>query len=155
MEGGRALARIARAVEPGAVQPNDRLVIAYSPLGQGLLSAKYDATNPPKGAARASNALFLPENLERAHDLINALRDVAKAHDATPAQVALAWVISHDNVVAIPGASKVSQLESNAAAADIVLGADEVGRLTEASDNFHPVQGAAALPKLLRNRMPF
>ena len=37
----------------------------------------------------------------------------------------------------------------------IVLGADEVGRLTEASDNFHPVQGAAALPKLLRNRLPF
>ena len=136
-------------------QREGRVIIAYSPLGQGLLSAKYDATNPPKGAARASNALFLPENLERAHDLINALRDVAKAHDATPAQVALAWVISHNNVVAIPGASKVSQLESNAAAADIVLGADEVGRLTEASDNFHPVQGAAALPKLLRNRLPF
>jgi aryl-alcohol dehydrogenase-like predicted oxidoreductase len=134
---------------------NDRLVIAYSPLGQGLLSAKYDATNPPKGAARASNALFLPENLERAHELINALRDVAKAHDATPAQVALAWVISHDNVVAIPGASKVSQLESNAAAADLELAPDEVGRLTEASDSFHPMEGPAALPKLLRHRLPF
>ena len=136
-------------------QANDRLVIAYSPLGQGLLSAKYDATNPPTGAARASNALFLPENLERAHELINALRDVAKAHDSTPAQVALAWVISHGNVVAIPGASKVSQLESNAAAADLELTSDEIGRLTEASDDFRPVQGPAALPKLLRRRLRF
>jgi aryl-alcohol dehydrogenase-like predicted oxidoreductase len=143
-----------RSVVPYA-KANDRLVIAYSPLGQGLLSAKYDATNPPKGATRASNALFLPENLERAHELINALRDVAKAHDATPAQVALAWVISHDNVVAIPGASKVAQVESNAAAADLELTTDEIGRLTEASDNFHPVQGPAAVPKLLRRRLPF
>jgi aryl-alcohol dehydrogenase-like predicted oxidoreductase len=143
-----------RSVVPYA-KANDRLVIAYSPLGQGLLSAKYDATNPPKGATRASNALFLPENLERAHELINGLRDVAKAHDATPAQVALAWVISHDNVVAIPGASKVAQVESNAAAADLELTADEIGRLTEASDNFHPVQGPAAVPKLLRRRLPF
>ena len=45
---------------------SDRLIIAYSPLGQGLLSAKYDATNAP-GGVRAANSLFLPENLERAH----------------------------------------------------------------------------------------
>jgi aryl-alcohol dehydrogenase-like predicted oxidoreductase len=135
-------------------QANDRLVIAYSPLGMGLLSAKYDASHPPTGAARTTRALFLPENLERARDLIQALRDVARAHDATPAQIALAWVISHANVVAIPGASKVSQLESNAEAADLVLSADEVARLTQASDDFHPIEGPAAWPKLLRNRLP-
>ena len=49
----------------------------------------------------------------------------------------------------------MSQLESNAAAADLQLAADEIGRLTEASDNFHPVQGPAALPKLLRHRLRF
>jgi aryl-alcohol dehydrogenase-like predicted oxidoreductase len=136
-------------------QANDRLVIAYSPLGMGLLSGKYDAQHPPSGAARTSRALFLPENLERAHDLISSLRDVAKAHDATPAQVALAWVVSHGNVVAIPGASKLSQLESNAAAADLELSVDEVERLTRASDDFHPVLGPAALPKLVRSRLPF
>jgi aryl-alcohol dehydrogenase-like predicted oxidoreductase len=149
---------VARKPDAGLVpyaQANDRLVIAYSPLGMGLLSAKYDASNPPKGAARANNALFLPENLEQAGPLIDALRDVAKRHDATPAQVALAWVISHDNVVAIPGASKVSQLESNVAAADLELDADEVAQLTEASDAFRPVQGPAAVPKLIRRRLPF
>ena len=136
-------------------QANNRLVIAYSPLGMGLLSAKYDAANPPTGAARSNNALFLPENLERAQGLIAALREVAKVHDATPAQVALAWVITHDNVVAIPGASKVSQLESNAAAAELDLSSDEVARLTQVSDDFHPIQGAAALPKIVRRRLPF
>ena len=54
------------------------------------------------------------------------MRAVANAHDATPAQVALAWVISHDNVVAIPGASSVAQLEANVAAADLELTADEI-----------------------------
>ena len=57
-------------------QEKDRLVIAYSPLAQGFLSAKYDATNAP-GGVRAANSLFLPENLERGHELISALRDVA------------------------------------------------------------------------------
>jgi aryl-alcohol dehydrogenase-like predicted oxidoreductase len=134
-------------------QATDRLVIAYSPLGMGLLSAKYDASNPPTGAARTSRALFLPENLERAHELITALREVAKAHDATPAQIALAWVISHPNVVAIPGASKVSQLESNAAAAELDLTPDELARLTQASDDFHPVEGPAAIPRIVKSRL--
>lgn len=136
-------------------QANDRLVIAYSPLGQGLLSARYDATHQPKGAARSNNALFLPENLERAQELLGTLRAVAAAHDATPAQVALAWVISHDNVVAIPGASRVAQLEANAAAADLDLSADEIATLTQASDAFQPIQGVAALGKLIRRRLPF
>jgi len=132
---------------------NDRLIIAYSPLGQGLLSAKYDATNAP-GGVRAANSLFLPENLERAHELISSLRDVAKAHDATPAQVALAWVIRRKNVVAIPGASSVSQLEANAAAADLELTDEDDDRLTRASDNFHPTTGLAAAPKIIRKRLP-
>ena len=51
---------------------HDRIVIAYSPLGQGLLSAKYDAGNAPSGV-RAGNALFLPENLARAAPLLGAL----------------------------------------------------------------------------------
>jgi aryl-alcohol dehydrogenase-like predicted oxidoreductase len=135
-------------------QANERLVIAYSPLGQGLLSARYDASNAP-GGVRQTNALFLPENLERAHELLSALRDVAKVHDATPAQVALAWVIRRPNVVAIPGASSVDQLVRNAEAADLELTDDEDARLTAASDNFHPIQGPAAVPKLIRRRLPF
>lgn len=133
-------------------QENDRIVIAYSPLAQGLLSAKYDGTNTP-GGVRAGNALFLPENIEKAKPLLDALREIAAAHDAKPAQVALAWVIRHPNVVAIPGASSVGQLESNAAAADLELTDDEFQRLTAASDRFEPVGGPAALPKLIKARL--
>ena len=133
-------------------QANDRLVIAYSPLGMGLLSGRYTSTNPPTGSARLNNPLFLPETLDRVQPLVEAVRRVADAHDATPAQVALAWVVSHSNVVAIPGASSVEQLEANAAAADLELTADEVESLTRASDAFTPPTGVAAFAKVAKRR---
>jgi aryl-alcohol dehydrogenase-like predicted oxidoreductase len=57
--------------------------------------------------------------------------EIAAAHGATPAQVALAWLIGHGNVIAIPGAHSVTQLEENAAAGDLDLTTDELVRLTE------------------------
>lgn len=139
-----------QAVVPFA-QSNDRVVIAYSPLGQGFLGAKYDADNRP-GGVRATNPLFLPENLERGRELIDTLRRVAKAHDATAAQVSLAWLLRRPNVVAIPGASSVAQLEANVAAADLDLTDDEDAELTSAADRFEPVRGIATLPSMLKAR---
>src|SRR5580658_5456360 len=130
----------------------DRVVIAYSPLEQGLLSGRYHRGSRPVNRVRTGNALFLPENLERAADLIDALREVADAHGATPAQVALAWAIRSPAVVAIPGASSVEQLESNVAAASIELTDDQVQALSAAVDGFRPVTGRAALPGLVRAR---
>ena len=98
------------------------------------------------------NPLFLPENLEAGTPLINTLREIATAHDATPAQVALAWLIAKPNVVAIPGASSVDQLRRNVAAADLELSADELAQLTTASDAFHPKGWPQAAPALLANR---
>jgi aryl-alcohol dehydrogenase-like predicted oxidoreductase len=134
-------------------QANDRLVIAYSPLAKGLLSGRYDATNLPTDPARANDPLFLPDNVVSARDLIEALRSVAKSHDATPSQVALAWVVSHANVVAIPGASSVAQLESNCEAADLVLTDDEIAELTEHSNKFEPVGGVKAYAKIAGRRI--
>ena len=99
---------------------NDRLIIAWSPLEQGLLAGKYTSGTAPR-FRRPSTELFSSENLRRAAPVIGALREVAATHDATPAQVALAWLVHHPNVVAIPGAKSVSQLEENAAAADLTL----------------------------------
>jgi aryl-alcohol dehydrogenase-like predicted oxidoreductase len=132
---------------------HDRLVIAYSPLAKGLLSGRYNATNLPKDSARANDPLFLPENVVAAHTLIETVRAVAKNHDATPSQVALAWVVSHPNVVAIPGASSLTQLESNVAAADLELADDEIRELAAASDAFHPVRGPAATTKIVKRRI--
>jgi len=113
-----------------------RLVVAYSPLAQGVLTAKYSADTAP-GGARARNLLFSAENLRRAQPVLSALRELAAAHQATPAQVALAWVVSHPGVVAIPGAKSVAQVEANAAAADLRLAPDELAHLTGAADRFH------------------
>jgi len=129
-----------------------RLVIAYSPLAQGFVSGRYDANNPPSGAVRRTNPLFLPENLERGARLLGALREVADAHHATPSQVALAYLIRHPAVVAIPGASSAEQLERNAAAADIELRDDEYAALARAAREFRPIGGVAALPKLIQAR---
>src|SRR6266481_2970150 len=118
-----------------------RVIIAYSPLAQGLLSGRYDASNRPANPVRANSALFLPENLRMATDLVAALRRIADAHSATPSQIALAWLIRNPVVVAIPGASTVAQLERNAAAADIDLSDEEYKLLKDESDRFRPVTG--------------
>jgi len=130
-----------------------RVVIAYSPLAQGLLSGRYDVSSRPANPVRANSALFLPENLRRATDLVAALRQIADAHSATPSQIALAWLIRNPVVVAIPGASTVAQLERNAAAADIDLSDEEYKLLKDESDRFRPVTGRAALRSLIRNRL--
>jgi aryl-alcohol dehydrogenase-like predicted oxidoreductase len=132
---------------------HSRIVLAYSPLAQGLLSGRYHPGNRPANRVRAANPLFLPENLQRAGDLLAALGEVAAAHSATPAQIALAWVIRHPAVAAIPGASSVEQLESNAAAAQIDLSDDQYQALAAAAARFRPITGRAALPRLARARL--
>jgi aryl-alcohol dehydrogenase-like predicted oxidoreductase len=111
-----------------------RLVIAYSPLGQGLLAADDPAQR--RVGTRRMNPLFRDAALRRARPLLAAVREIATAHGATPAQVALAWVIAHPNTVAIPGARTLEQLEQNVAAADLTLSPDELARLTNESERF-------------------
>ncbi|MFP5070491.1 aldo/keto reductase [Pseudonocardia nantongensis] len=131
---------------------HDRVVMAYSPLAQGLLSTRYDETHRPSNTVRRNTA-WLPENLRALRLLHDALREVAAAHDATPAQVALAWVVHHPNTVAIPGASSVAQLESNAAAADLALTADEHESLTAAARRVHRSTGPRAYPAMVRDAL--
>ncbi len=132
-----------RAILPWA-QANDHLVIAYSPLAQGLLSGAYGPHNRP-GDVRRRNPLFLPDNLRRAGPLVECVREVATRHGATPAQVALAWLVRRPNVVVIPGARTVAQLEENVAAAELPLDAADDRQLTEASDRFRPTGGRSAV----------
>ncbi len=129
-------------------QANDRLVIAWSPLAQGFLSTKYDADHRPSGSVRRANPLFLPENLRAARPLFGALNEIADAHAASAAQVSLAWLLHQPNVLVIPGASNVDQLERNVAAAELDLGDDEVAGLREAAQAFRPVGGIASIPKM-------
>jgi aryl-alcohol dehydrogenase-like predicted oxidoreductase len=134
-------------------QAQDRVIIAYSPLAQGLLSGRYHRGSRPANRVRLANPLFLPESLERATELISTLREIADAHSASVAQIALAWVIRSPAVTAIPGASSVEQLEGNVAAADIDLTDGEAEALRAAAERFHPVGGAGAVPQLVRARL--
>jgi aryl-alcohol dehydrogenase-like predicted oxidoreductase len=135
-------------------QRSGRLVIAWSPLAQGLLSGRYDVTHQPAGNVRIGNPLFLTENLARVAPLLDVLREVAAAQDATCAQIALAWAIHQPCVVAIPGASSVAQVEANAAAADIALTDDQYAALTDAAAKFTPLSGPAAWAAIATERIP-
>ena len=112
---------------------NGRVIVAYSPLGQGLLAGKDPSLMTGiRGMQRAGRG----RDTDAVTTLRSAIAEIATANDAMPAQVSLAWLLSHPNTIAIPGASSVEQLEHNAAAADLVLSADELARLTEASRPF-------------------
>jgi aryl-alcohol dehydrogenase-like predicted oxidoreductase len=130
----------------------NRVVIAYSPLAQGLLGGRYTVDNRP-GGVRAVNPLFGSENLRRVAPLLGLLREVADAHHARPAQVSLAWLLGLPRVVVIPGASSVEQLEHNAAASGIRLEGDEQAALTAAARSFTPLSGLRTAADGIRDRV--
>lgn len=106
-------------------------LIAYSPLGQGLLTGKYTPDNPPPGARRRRYSRAF---LERLQPLLGLLREIGQAHgNKTPAQVALNWVMAK-GAVPIPGAKNAAQVQSNAGALGWRLTEDEVAALDQASE---------------------
>jgi aryl-alcohol dehydrogenase-like predicted oxidoreductase len=125
-------------------QVHGHAVIAYSPLAKGLLSGRFHLGDRPTDQVRTTDPLFHPDNLERTNRLVGVLREVAAGHSATLAQIALAWVIRHPAVAAIPGASSVEQLEENVAAAEIDLAEDEYEALCQASVELRPPRAKAS-----------
>ena len=118
--------------------------VAYSPLGRGFLTGTV-AAQDDLGAndARRRMPRFAAENLRRNLALVAALRRLAAEMGRTPAQLAIAWVLSRGNyIVPIPGTSHQQRLEENAAAAEIDLSAETRAALDEI---FRP--GAAAGPR--------
>ncbi len=116
-----------------------RLLVAAQPLGGGFLSGAYHRGKRVTGSWRTPDPLYSSGNLNHTAELIGALGEVARAHDATAAQVALAYVLHHPNMVAIPGAATPSQLAENAAAADLELSEDEWRGLAEAASRYRPL----------------
>ncbi len=108
--------------------------VAYSPLGRGFLAGTL--TSPNDLAAndrRREHPRFAAANFARNAALLGSLRAVAAAHGATPAQVAIAWLLARgDDIVPIPGTKRVARLEENAAAADLTLTAQDLARLDAA-----------------------
>jgi aryl-alcohol dehydrogenase-like predicted oxidoreductase len=102
--------------------------LAYSPIGQGRLTGKYTASNPPPGGRT-----FSAHPMEQVDAVVAELRRIGDAHDErTPSQVALAWIIAQ-GAVPIPGAKNRSQAEQNAGALGWQMTEAELARLDAAS----------------------
>ncbi|MCB0976333.1 MAG: aldo/keto reductase [Acidimicrobiales bacterium] len=99
------------------------LPLAYSPLGQGRLTGKYDAEHPPPKGRSFSNHPMVEVDA-----IVNTLRELGGAHDRTPSQVALQWIVSK-GVVPIPGAKNRLQAEQNAGGMGWSLTEEELTRL--------------------------
>ena len=106
-------------------------ILAWSPIGKGLLSGKYHDGKRPKDRVRSEDDLFKPANLRATAPLIRELRKVGRARRKTAAQVALAWLRRHDHVIPIPGAKRPAQAEENAGGAGWSLSAREVRTLED------------------------
>jgi aryl-alcohol dehydrogenase-like predicted oxidoreductase len=121
-----------------------RCIVAWSPMGKGLLAGR-DPASLPRLRRAMGTKMTGTDTAAAIGALQGAVAEIAHANGATPAQVALAWVVSHPNTVAIPGARTMSQLEQNAAAADLVLADDEVAQLTELARPFRRAQAGGGL----------
>jgi aryl-alcohol dehydrogenase-like predicted oxidoreductase len=108
-------------------------LVPYSPLGRGFLTGTVSVDSPddlPEGDFRRSQPRFQAEALAANQAIVDAVRRVADAHQATPAQVALAWLLAQgDDVVPIPGTKRVHRVEENAGAADLTLTAADLEAL--------------------------
>ncbi len=119
-------------------------LVAYSPLGRGMLTGAIKSTGDlAKDDFRRMSPRFQEQNFAGNLALVAAVEETARARGVTAAQLALAWVLSAgEDVLAIPGTRKRARLEENAGAAEIVLTAEERAKI------------AAALPAVAGARYP-
>jgi aryl-alcohol dehydrogenase-like predicted oxidoreductase len=126
--------------------------VPYSPLGHGFLTG--NLTSPDQLADddwRKTNPRFTGENFQRNLRIVAEVKAVADEAGATPAQVALAWLLAQgDDIAPIPGTKRVARVEENTAADGVVLSADQLHRLnhlTPASGERHDEQNMAAIDR--------
>ncbi|MGB9342331.1 aldo/keto reductase, partial [Trichococcus sp.] len=110
--------------------------VAYSPLGNGFLSGKYDAnTIYPEGDFRNKMGRFSPEVMQKNQALLDLLKEIADSKNATSAQIVLAWELAQKPwIVPIPGTTKMHRLEENLGGAAIELSSEELKDINAALD---------------------
>jgi aryl-alcohol dehydrogenase-like predicted oxidoreductase len=106
-------------------------LVAYSPLGRGFLAGRFSSPDElDEGDFRKDHPRFSGDNLARNQELAEGVKKIAEEKGVTPAQLALAWVLSRgDDVVPIPGTKRRTYLEQNAAASEVELTAEDLQRL--------------------------
>ena len=109
-------------------------LMAYAPLGRGFLTGSFHgASDLPDGDRRHKMPRFQPDNIGRNVELLGHIEDLAAEKNATPAQIALAWVMAQGrDIIPIPSAKTRAHLEENAAAIELDLTAADLDRLNSA-----------------------
>ncbi len=107
-------------------------IVPYSPLGRGFLTGNFtDVADFPVGDYRLSSPRFQAEHIAANRRLVDIIVELAAEKSCTPAQLALAWVMSRgEDVVPIPGTTKIARLEENAGAVDVSLSASDLARIS-------------------------
>jgi len=106
-------------------------LVAYSPLGRGFLSGRFTSTDElDENDFRRHQPRFSGENIELNRRLVDKLGEIAREHECTTGQLALAWVLAQgEDIVPIPGTKRRAYLEENLGATDVVLTSDDLARL--------------------------
>ncbi|URE23950.1 auxin-induced protein [Musa troglodytarum] len=108
-------------------------VIAYSPLGHGFFAGRAGTEGLPEGSILALNPRFNGENADKNKKLFVRVTKLAEKHGCTPPQLALAWVLHQgEDVVPIPGTTKVKHLDANIASLDVKLSEEELKEVSDA-----------------------
>ena len=108
----------------------------YSPLGRGYLTGKVDETTTfASNDIRAKNPRFTQEAIKANRGVIELLERIAKQKNATPAQIALAWLLAQKEwIVPIPGSRKLERLNENNGAVNIELSANDLSGIRSAME---------------------
>lgn len=116
--------------------------VPFSPLGKGFLTGKInEQTEFDKSDFRNTVPRFSPENLTANKALVELLERIAKRKNATPAQIALAWLLAQKNwIVPIPGTTKLHRLEENIGAVDVEITKEDIKEIEAASSKIK-IQG--------------
>jgi aryl-alcohol dehydrogenase-like predicted oxidoreductase len=169
-EAGFATIRRAHAVQPVAALQNEYSLwtrrpeileeleklgiglVAFSPLGRGFLTGKIDETTTFDASDFRQNLpRFKPEARKANQALVDLLASVGARHHATPAQVALAWLLAQKPwIVPIPGTTKLPRLQENLGALDLRLSVDDL-RDIDAAANAIPIEGARYTDEMERS----
>lgn len=109
--------------------------VPYSPLGRGFLTGQITRREDlPEGDYRLGDPRYSEENFDRNLQVVEVVKQIAAAHDASAAQVALAWLLAQgDDIVPIPGSKRRATLEDSMKAAELELSAEDLTKLDEAS----------------------
>lgn len=110
-------------------------LVAFSPLANGLLTGQFMQSEFPEGDLRNGMPQFSKEAIEQNKKLIALIERIAKEHNATPAQISLAWMINKKPyIVPIPGSRHLNRIEDNIAAANIKMSQEEVAEIDNTLD---------------------